>query len=101
MKLCSCEETTLRDLHFLDSPQMHIAILGCNGVHVKNLTITAPELSPNTDGIHIQSSDNVTINDTVIGTGKIKIFFVPCYYNQSRLTSIDNQQATIVFPSAI
>ncbi|KAB1209080.1 hypothetical protein CJ030_MR6G025954 [Morella rubra] len=69
MKLCSCEETTLRDLHFLDSPQMHIAILGCNGVHVKNLTITAPELSPNTDGIHIQSSDNVTINDTVIGTG--------------------------------
>ncbi|KAL8479179.1 hypothetical protein ACS0TY_026154 [Phlomoides rotata] len=36
---------------------------------VSNVNIIAPDLSPNTDGIHVQSSTGVTIKNTVIKTG--------------------------------
>ena len=37
---------------------------------VKNMHITAPESSPNTDGIHVEHSQNVLVNNSVIATGK-------------------------------
>ncbi|KAL2507177.1 Pectin lyase-like superfamily protein [Forsythia ovata] len=39
------------------------------GARVRNLRIVAPYLSPNTDGIHVQSSTGVTITSSSIKTG--------------------------------
>ncbi|KAF5176198.1 Pectin lyase-like superfamily protein, partial [Thalictrum thalictroides] len=49
--------------------QKHVAIDGCSGVKISDVWIVAPESSPNTDGIHIQSSKNVEISKSTIGTG--------------------------------
>ena len=56
-------------LTFVDSPQMHIAFERSTWVHATSLTIQAPEDSPNTDGIHIQHSQNIIIDNIRIGTG--------------------------------
>ncbi|KAL0812310.1 hypothetical protein Bca101_068753 [Brassica carinata] len=51
-----------------DSP-IALRFDGCQGVHVESLHITAPPLSPNTDGIHIENSNSVTIYNSVISNG--------------------------------
>ncbi|PQQ03388.1 polygalacturonase [Prunus yedoensis var. nudiflora] len=48
---------------------MHMAIDNCKNVVVKNVKITAPSSSPNTDGIHIEASTGVTISGSTIMTG--------------------------------
>ncbi|XP_059654375.1 probable polygalacturonase At1g80170 [Cornus florida] len=56
-------------LNFKDNPKMHIAFERSTWVYVTDLTITAPSDSPNTDGIHLQHSQNVFIKQSQIGTG--------------------------------
>ncbi|KAF2325004.1 hypothetical protein GH714_022189 [Hevea brasiliensis] len=41
----------------------------CKNVHIISIHITAPALSPNTDGIHIENTNNVEIYDSVISNG--------------------------------
>ncbi|KAK4729484.1 hypothetical protein R3W88_022472 [Solanum pinnatisectum] len=48
---------------------MHLVINSCKNVMVKNVKIIAPDFSPNTDGIHVQTSIGVTISGTSIQTG--------------------------------
>ncbi|XP_061994231.1 probable polygalacturonase At1g80170 [Rosa rugosa] len=69
LKVLSCKKSCLRDIHFINSSQAHVLIEGCDGIKIENLMIEAPGNSPNTDGIHIQSSQNVIINNTIIGSG--------------------------------
>ncbi|KAI5332555.1 hypothetical protein L3X38_022684 [Prunus dulcis] len=64
-----CDNLKLSGLTHLNSARAHIAISGCNNVYVSHLTITAPEDSPNTDGIDISNSRNVFIQHSAIGTG--------------------------------
>ena len=64
-----CHNLQLSGLTHLDSPQIHIFINSCNNVSISKLTITAPGDSLNTDGIDIAHSNNVSIVDSVIGTG--------------------------------
>nr|KAJ0191352.1 hypothetical protein LSAT_V11C800413140 [Lactuca sativa] len=68
-KFISCKESTLRDIHLVNSPQTHVLIQYSNGFNVDNVTIQSPEHSPNTDGIHIHSSHFVKITNSIIGTG--------------------------------
>ncbi|PSS34848.1 Polygalacturonase [Actinidia chinensis var. chinensis] len=53
----------------INSQLSHIVINSCNNVLVRNVKIIAPDLSPNTDGIHVQSSTGVTISSSNIKTG--------------------------------
>lgn len=53
----------------INSELYHIVIDGCQAVTVQGVRITAPGNSPNTDGIHVQSSADVTITGTGIKTG--------------------------------
>uniref|UniRef100_A0A7N0TDY5 endo-polygalacturonase n=1 Tax=Kalanchoe fedtschenkoi TaxID=63787 RepID=A0A7N0TDY5_KALFE len=69
MKFLSCEDSSLSDLHFINSPQAHISILSSNNVRVSNMIIEAPGDSPNTDGIHIHRSRQVTVDKAWIGSG--------------------------------
>ncbi|XP_048334866.2 probable polygalacturonase At3g15720 [Ziziphus jujuba] len=65
----SCNGLQLRGITHLNSPRNHITLNGCNNVTLSNLTIIAPDDSPNTDGINLKDSTNVTIQDTTIATG--------------------------------
>ncbi|KAJ0977056.1 hypothetical protein J5N97_012530 [Dioscorea zingiberensis] len=44
-------------------------IFASTAVTVQGVNITAPEESPNTDGIHVHQSDNVTVTDSSMHTG--------------------------------
>jgi polygalacturonase len=53
----------------INSELFHTVFLGCNGVTLQGINIIAPESSPNTDGIHVESSTGVTIIQANIKTG--------------------------------
>ncbi|TYI13176.1 hypothetical protein ES332_A08G040200v1 [Gossypium tomentosum] len=53
----------------MDSRKWHISIERSSSVHASKLNIKAPKDSPNTDGIRIQHSTNVTIASSIIKTG--------------------------------
>ncbi|XP_024515048.1 probable polygalacturonase At1g80170 [Selaginella moellendorffii] len=48
---------------------MHLAIEESSNVSIKGVEILAPHDSPNTDGIHLHMSNNVSIEKCIIGTG--------------------------------
>ncbi|KAG0472109.1 hypothetical protein HPP92_016655 [Vanilla planifolia] len=60
---------TVRDISIENSPQFHIKFDGCEGVHIEGLLINSPRLSPNTDGIHIENTNNVGIYNSQISNG--------------------------------
>ncbi|XP_006656147.1 exopolygalacturonase-like [Oryza brachyantha] len=53
----------------LNSKFFHLNLYKCKNVTVKDVTVTAPGDSPNTDGIHMGDSTQINIIDTTIGTG--------------------------------
>lgn len=56
-------------LKSLNSEQFHMMIFSSQGITVQGAKISAPANSPNTDGIHIQMSSDVTITGSTIKTG--------------------------------
>jgi len=57
------------DIQLKDSKFFHINLLKCKNLEFQHVTITAPEDSPNTDGIHIGRSSQINITNANIGTG--------------------------------
>ncbi|XP_017417501.1 polygalacturonase At1g48100 isoform X2 [Vigna angularis] len=60
---------TVHGLRIKNSPQFHFRFDGCKNVHIESIYITAPKLSPNTDGIHIENTNEVKIYNSVISNG--------------------------------
>ncbi|KAL8166325.1 hypothetical protein V2J09_007824 [Rumex salicifolius] len=60
---------TLQSLKFINSPEFHIRFDNCQTVHVDSLVIKSPGNSPNTDGIHVENTVDVTIHNSVISNG--------------------------------
>ncbi|KAL5060735.1 hypothetical protein RYX36_032339 [Vicia faba] len=60
---------TVQGLKVKNSPQFHFRFDGCNNVHIDSIYITAPKLSPNTDGIHLENVNDVKIYNSVISNG--------------------------------
>ncbi|KAJ0980556.1 hypothetical protein J5N97_008811 [Dioscorea zingiberensis] len=60
---------TVRDLRIQNSPQFHVKFDGCEGVYIEGLSINSPPLSPNTDGIHIENTKQVSIYNSMISNG--------------------------------
>lgn len=56
-------------LKSINSRFFHIAVNDCKNVLLQKVTISAPSWSPNTDGVHIQSSSGIVIRDSTIRTG--------------------------------
>ncbi|KAM0840613.1 hypothetical protein ACQ4PT_059542 [Festuca glaucescens] len=56
-------------ISIVNSSQCHLKFDSCQGVMVHNLTISSPEDSPNTDGIHLQNSKDVNIHHTNLACG--------------------------------
>lgn len=59
----------VKGLTFQNSQQMHFVISRCESVRINSVVVSAPEDSPNTDGIHLTGSTNVVIQNSKIGTG--------------------------------
>lgn len=72
----SCNNLKLENLILKDSQQIHLQIQKCSGVQASDLSIAAPETSPNTDGIHITSTQNLQIYNAIIKTGDDCILIV-------------------------
>ncbi|KAL6602830.1 hypothetical protein ACP70R_044319 [Stipagrostis hirtigluma subsp. patula] len=64
-----CNNATVEGITIKDSKFFHMNIFQCKGVTIKDVKVTAPGDSPNTDGIHMGDSSKVTITDTTIGVG--------------------------------
>ncbi|GMY06438.1 putative polygalacturonase [Fagus crenata] len=65
----NCNGLQLSKLRHLNSPKNHISISSSKGVYISNLHRFAPEKSPNTDGIDISRTSNVSVLNTVMETG--------------------------------
>ncbi|XP_020571321.1 polygalacturonase-like [Phalaenopsis equestris] len=65
----ACNELRVENLNVINSQQIHIEFENCKNVMASSLTITAPSYSPNTDGIHIAGTQNITLNRCTIATG--------------------------------
>ncbi|CAN6815425.1 unnamed protein product, partial [Brassica oleracea var. botrytis] len=59
----------INGLTSINSQKFHIVINSCNNVNIDGVKVSADANSPNTDGIHIQSSHLVSITNSRIGTG--------------------------------
>ncbi|EAY75104.1 hypothetical protein OsI_03000 [Oryza sativa Indica Group] len=53
----------------VNSSQCHLKFDSCQGVMVHDVTISSPENSLNTDGIHLQNSKDVSIHHTNLACG--------------------------------
>ncbi|XWS58060.1 hypothetical protein CRYUN_Cryun08bG0002800 [Craigia yunnanensis] len=60
---------TVQGLKIKNSPQFNFRFDACHDVRVESLTIKAPAQSPNTDGIHIENTNNVQIYNSIISNG--------------------------------
>ncbi|XP_012085412.1 probable polygalacturonase At1g80170 isoform X1 [Jatropha curcas] len=65
----SSSSVKVRGLTIQNSQQMNFVISRSASVRVSQVLVSAPEDSPNTDGIHITGSTNVVLQDCKIGTG--------------------------------
>ncbi|KAK9087838.1 hypothetical protein Syun_030232 [Stephania yunnanensis] len=62
-------EITITGLTSMNSQIFHIVIHDCKNVKLQQVQVTASGNSPNTDGIHVQGSTDVTITQANIKTG--------------------------------
>ncbi|XP_055803521.1 exopolygalacturonase-like [Solanum dulcamara] len=69
IKFNGMSNALIQDIASINSKFFHFQINNCKGVHFRNVNITAPGDSPNTDGIHIGNSNDIIINKSNISTG--------------------------------
>ncbi|KAA0049517.1 hypothetical protein IC582_012861 [Cucumis melo] len=69
LKLSGITHGLVKGISSVNSKGFHMFITNCENVRLRKLHITAPETSPNTDGIHVSRSNNVKISRSVIATG--------------------------------
>ncbi|CAK9325049.1 unnamed protein product [Citrullus colocynthis] len=65
----NCNGLLVKEMKYVNSGMNHISVNECNDVIIANIYISAPDESPNTDGIDVSKSKNVLIVDSVIATG--------------------------------
>ncbi|CAH8305931.1 unnamed protein product [Eruca vesicaria subsp. sativa] len=65
----SSNNVVVSGLTSLNSQMFHVVINACNNVMLQGVKVLAARNSPNTDGIHVQSSSTVSIFNTKISTG--------------------------------
>ncbi|GLT31912.1 hypothetical protein SLA2020_066120 [Shorea laevis] len=78
-KMPSTKPTTLRfygstgvtvtGITIQNSPQTHLKFDSCMNVQVSSFTASSPSNSPNTDGIHLENSQDVVIYSTTLACG--------------------------------
>ncbi|KAK9067296.1 hypothetical protein SSX86_014622 [Deinandra increscens subsp. villosa] len=62
-------DVTVTGITIQNSQQTHLKFDNCQSVQVFDITVSSPGDSPNTDGIHLQNSQDVTIHSTKLACG--------------------------------
>ncbi|XP_057812618.2 polygalacturonase At1g48100-like [Cryptomeria japonica] len=62
-------DVTVQGITIRNSPQFHLKFDSCTSVTVVNFTTSSPANSPNTDGIHLQNSEDVEIHHSTLACG--------------------------------
>ncbi|XVE67910.1 hypothetical protein DITRI_Ditri09bG0025900 [Diplodiscus trichospermus] len=60
---------TVTGITIQNSPQTHLKFDTCTSVQVSDFSASSPGNSPNTDGIHLQNSQDVVISSTTLACG--------------------------------
>ncbi|XP_047970493.1 exopolygalacturonase-like [Salvia hispanica] len=69
LKFDKVNKVNIRDIHSINSKKFHFNVHSSNNVTIANIHATAPDHSPNTDGIHLGKSNNIRISGATIATG--------------------------------
>ncbi|KAG6394807.1 hypothetical protein SASPL_145397 [Salvia splendens] len=69
MTFLNSNKIRINGLTSINSQKFHIIFDGCNNAKLQNIKISAPDESPNTDGIHTARSSLVSITNSRIATG--------------------------------
>ncbi|KAG7028995.1 Exopolygalacturonase-like 8, partial [Cucurbita argyrosperma subsp. argyrosperma] len=69
LKLSDVSNATVSNISLVNSKGFHVALNGCDNIHLSGFNITAPWNSQNTDGIHISQSTNINITASDISVG--------------------------------
>ena len=69
LNFVNCQRVTIEGVTLRNSPMFHLILNHCDTVAVRDVTITAPPDSPNTDGIDPAGCHDVTITGCRIDTG--------------------------------
>ncbi|XP_052173755.1 polygalacturonase-like isoform X1 [Diospyros lotus] len=64
-----CKNIIVKNLKIQHAQQIHLSFEKSTNVQASRLTVTSPQTSPNTDGIHVTDTQNIQISSCVIGTG--------------------------------
>ncbi|XP_061958929.1 polygalacturonase-like [Populus nigra] len=59
----------LQNIRSINSQNAHVSIFASSNLNITNVKLSAPQDSPNTDGIKISSSEEIRITRTSISTG--------------------------------
>ncbi|KAB2094123.1 hypothetical protein ES319_A02G134300v1 [Gossypium barbadense] len=59
----------IQDITTKDSKQFQANVIACKNITFEHFTVSAPDESPNTDGIHLGRSDGVNVLNSEIKTG--------------------------------
>ncbi|KAI3670073.1 hypothetical protein L6452_41677 [Arctium lappa] len=62
-------DVTVTGITIQNSQQTHLKFDNCQSVQVFDITVSSPGDSPNTDGIHLQNSQDVTIHSSKLACG--------------------------------
>lgn len=69
MRFDGITNSNIREVTFLNSKHVHLSIFESSNIKVEYIKISAPEDSPNTDGVKISESNNIIVSDSTIATG--------------------------------
>ncbi|KAH7835460.1 hypothetical protein Vadar_026278 [Vaccinium darrowii] len=69
LKFNNCNYLQVSGVSITNAQRSHISLSNCADVTIFNIKITAPDNTPNTDGIDISHSTRVQIQNSDIGTG--------------------------------
>ncbi|KAE8709288.1 Polygalacturonase [Hibiscus syriacus] len=69
LKLHALKNTMIQDVTSKDSKQFHVNVLHGQNITFERFTVSAPETSINTNGIHIGRSNLVNVFNSIIQTG--------------------------------
>ncbi|KAL3625538.1 Polygalacturonase 1 [Castilleja foliolosa] len=64
-----CIDLVVQNLKIKNAQQMQLSFQRCKNVQASKLVVSAPDESPNTDGIHVTATQNIHISSCTIGTG--------------------------------
>ncbi|XP_035839972.1 polygalacturonase At1g48100 [Helianthus annuus] len=69
IRFVMCANLKLQELKIKDSPHFNVRFDRCVSVRIDSIFISAPASSPNTDGIHIENTNDVQIHNSIISNG--------------------------------